>query len=151
LPDELTESIGALLTALGFSLIEHSVSRHKGAVDVRLCVDRRGGVQAMGVAECAELHRAVLPRLELLYAPAGLSMEVSSPGIERNIKDASEFEFFIGRRVRCYRTDITDWTSGVLLAADESHLELETRSAGADSGGVVSLDYKIIAKAKLEG
>jgi len=43
----------------------------------------------------------------------------------------------------CYRTDISDWTAGVLLAADDKKIEL------MGEGGEISLPYEIIAKARL--
>jgi len=53
-----------------------------------------------------------------------LSIEVASPGIDRTIKDAFEFQLYIGRGIRCYRTDISDWTAGIIEKADDQHLVL---------------------------
>ena len=47
-------------------------------------------------------------------------------------------------RSRCYRTDISDWTAGILESAGESGIVLKTKD------GVVKLDFEIIAKAKLD-
>jgi ribosome maturation factor RimP len=123
------------------TLIELSVSRHKGHIQARAVVYKSG---ALGIDDCSRVHHALLPRLELAFAGQDLYVEVSSPGIERTIKDAAEFGHYIGRGLRCFRTDIFDWTGGVLHAADETQLVLK----GKD--GMIPLRYDIIAKAKLD-
>jgi ribosome maturation factor RimP len=45
--------------------------------------------------------------------------------------------------VRCYRTDISDWSCGILEEADEEGLVLKNKE------GTMRLHYEIIAKAKL--
>jgi ribosome maturation factor RimP len=86
----------------------------------------------------------VLPRLELAFPGQELYVEVSSPGIDRVIKDASEFPCYLGRGVKCYRTDISDWSGGVLESADARRLVLKGRD------GKMEIDYEVIAKAKLD-
>jgi ribosome maturation factor RimP len=98
----------------------------------------------MGIDDCSRVHRAILPRLELAFPGKDLYVEVSSPGINRLIKDGAEFRFYLDRGVRCYRTDISGWTGGILLAVDSEGVTLK----GKD--GVVSLSYGIIGKARLE-
>ena len=84
-----------------------------------------------------------MPRLELAYPGQDIHLEVSSTGIDRLIKDGREFANYIGREVRCYRTDISDWTAGILLAVDEEKIILKRE------GGETALPYEIIAKARL--
>ncbi|MDR2795463.1 MAG: ribosome assembly cofactor RimP [Spirochaetaceae bacterium] len=95
------------------------------------------------INDCARVHRAILPRLELAFPSQDIYIEVSSPGIERRIKDGAEFVHYIGRPVSCYRTDISGWTSGILISSDDAHIVIK----GKD--GMTSLSYDIIAKAKL--
>ncbi|GHV82755.1 ribosome maturation factor RimP [Spirochaetia bacterium] len=140
--DPLYDSLEPVVKGLGMSLIELSVSKHKGSVQIRIFVD--GGGAAVGIDDCSRVHRALLPRLELNFGQQDLYVEVSSPGIERLIKDGSEFEYYLGRGVRCYRTDISDWTSGILSSADENMVVLKEKD-----GKMTSLPYELIAKAKL--
>jgi ribosome maturation factor RimP len=102
----------------------------------------KGG--AVGVDDCSRAHHAILPRLELAFPGEDLYVEVSSPGIDRLIKDGAEFAHYLGRGIRCYRTDISDWTSGILWAADTEGVTLK----GKD--GMTALSFNIIAKAKLD-
>jgi ribosome maturation factor RimP len=98
----------------------------------------------MGVEDCSRLHHALLPRLELAFPGEDLYVEVSSPGINRLIKDGSEFVHYLGRGVSCYRTDISAWTGGILAAADENGVTLESRE------GSLRVELEKIAKAKLD-
>ncbi|MDR0377054.1 MAG: ribosome assembly cofactor RimP [Spirochaetaceae bacterium] len=134
-------SLETVVRGLGMTLIEVSVSQHRGSVQVRVTVDKGSPV---GTDDCSRIHRAVIPRLELAFSGKDLYLEVSSPGINRLIKDGAEFRFYLGRGIRCYRTDISDWTGGVLLAADSEGITLN----GKD--GLISLSYGIITKARLE-
>ncbi|MDR1956740.1 MAG: ribosome assembly cofactor RimP [Treponema sp.] len=139
--DPLFDSIKLVAHGLGMSLVDLSVSRHKGSVQVRAVIYKNGPV---GVDDCSQVHRALLPRLELAFPGQDLSVEVSSPGIDRVIKDGSELVHYIGRGIRCFRTDISDWSSGILQTADETHLVLN----GKD--GMIDIGYERIAKAKLD-
>ncbi|MDR3115160.1 MAG: ribosome assembly cofactor RimP [Treponema sp.] len=139
--DPLFDLIKPVVQGLGMALVDVSVSRHKGSVQVRTVIYKPGTV---GVDDCSQVHRALLPRLELAFPGQELAVEVSSPGIERVIKDGSELVHYIGRGIKCFRRDISDWSAGILMAADETHLALQ----GKD--GMVELVYEDIAKAKLD-
>ena len=62
----------------------------------------------IGVDDCSKVHHALLPRLEALLGTEDTYMEVTSPGMDRNIKNAAEFEIFVG--TNCLKTDkISVW------------------------------------------
>ncbi|MDR0553518.1 MAG: ribosome assembly cofactor RimP [Treponema sp.] len=142
--DPLFDSLEPVIRGLGMSLVELTVSRHRGSTHIRAVVYKAG----VGLEDCSRAHHAILPRLELAFSRTEkaeeLSVEVSSPGIERLIKDGAEFVHYRGRGIRCFRTDIFDWTGGILRSADEKGLVLQGRE------GLVALGYDVIAKAKLD-
>jgi ribosome maturation factor RimP len=140
LKDELFGSLEKLAGGLGLVLVDLSASPHRGSVQVKLTVYKPGN---MGIDDCSTLHRAALPRLELAFPGKDLYVEVSSPGIDRVIKDGSEFACYIGRGLRCFRTDISDWQEGILVFSDEEKIVIKGK------GGETALPYAIIAKAKL--
>jgi len=147
-PDgQLFFSLEPLIRGLGMSLIELNVFRMKarggksGGVQVKAVVYRE---EVTGVEDCTKAHRSILPRLELAFPGQDVYLEVSSPGIDRLIKDGSEFVHYISRGINCYRTDISDWTAGILLAADDKKIVLMGK------GEEISLPYEIIAKARLK-
>jgi ribosome maturation factor RimP len=140
-PDSLYDSLEPVVQGLGMSLIELTRFRQKNGVQVRIVVYKPG---AISIEDCSRVHHALLPRLELAFPGLDIYVEVSSPGIDRVIRDGSEFVHYIGRGIKCYRTDISDWTGGVLLSADDRRLTLK----GKD--GLMNISYEIIAKAKLD-
>jgi len=147
-PDgQLFFSLEPLIRGMGMSLIELNVFHMKarggksGGAQVRAVVYKEG---VTGVEDCTKVHRSILPRLELAFPGQDVYLEVSSPGIDRLIKDGSEFVHYIGKGINCYRTDISDWTAGILLAADDKEIKLMGKS------GEIALPYEIIAKARLK-
>jgi len=138
---DVRRSLQAVLDGLGLRLVELTVSRHRGSVQIRAVIYNGSSI---GTDDCSKAHRAITPRLELAFPGQDIYIEVSSPGINRLIKDGVEFACYINRGVRCYRTDISDWTAGILESAGESGIVLKTEE------GVVNLDFEIIAKAKLD-
>ncbi|MFP3043479.1 ribosome assembly cofactor RimP [Treponema primitia] len=143
----LYKALESVAQGLGMGLVELTLSRHKGSVQLRVVVCKTAGKGAntvVGVDDCSKAHRAMLPCLESAFPGQDLYMELSSPGIDRVIKDGSEFVHYIGRGVRCYRTDISDWTGGILRSTDEKGVVLK----GKD--GMTEIAYDVIAKAKLD-
>ena len=136
----LRRQLEEVLDGLSFDLLELTVSRHRGSVQVRTVI--YNGL-SIGTDDCTKVHRALMPRLELAFGGQDVYLEVSSPGIDRLIKDGSEFAHYRGRGVRCYRTDISDWTAGILQSADEKGIVIETEE------GTLRLEFEIIAKARL--
>ena len=144
----LFESLSPVVNGLGMSLLELSIfrsrgkGRHPGTVRIKAVVYKDG---VIGVDDCSRIHQGIIPRLELAFPGQDINLEVSSPGIDRLIKDGSEFAFYTGKSIKCYCTDISDWRTGVLLAADEEKLVLREES------GETVLNYETIAKARLNG
>jgi len=139
--DPLFDSAQKVVHGLGLSLIELVVSRHKASVQIRAVIYKNGFI---GIDDCSRVHHSLIGRLELAFSGQDIYLEVSSPGIDRNIKDAHEFKHYIGRRIRCFRTDISDWTSGILEIADENALVLKEKNE------MLKIQYEVIAKAKLD-
>jgi len=148
--DVLFFSLEPVVRGLGMALIELNVFHGKArggnppGAQVRLVVYRDG---LTGVDDCSRVHRGVLPRLELAFPGQDIYLEVSSPGIDRNIKDGSEFLHYVNKGVKCYRTDISDWTTGILTAVDGEKIALRLDSG--ETPGEIELPYEVIAKAKL--
>jgi ribosome maturation factor RimP len=150
--DLLFDSLEPVVQGLGMSLIELSVFRRKGRGSSKRNPVSRANVQvravvylagAMGVEDVTRAHRALLPRLELAFPEQDIYLEVSSPGIDRLVKDGRELRHYIGRGLRCYRTDISDWTGGILGSVDEKNIVLKTPD------GELRLPWELVARAKL--
>jgi len=164
-PDQDTATlIGELepiVSGLGFALIETSLYRSgkgNGKAQVRLvvgkscssAVEKQGspgtpGSSGIGTDELSQVHRAIVPRLELALEGRDLYLEVSSPGTDRLIKEGAEFRHYTGKNVKCWRVGADRWEHGLLRGSDKEKILFETGE------GITELTYEKIAKARLDG
>ena len=140
--DRLYPSVAPLIEKMGYSIVELiSQRRRSGALHVHLVIYRPQGI---GVQDCEEVYRAVLPRIEVSDDRRDVHLEVSSPGLTRNLKSADEFELFVGRRVKVLMDNSDEWVAGILGNTDETGITLRT------SAGESRVDFSAIRKARLE-
>lgn len=99
----------------------------------------------VGVSDCSKAHRALAPKLMALLNKTedDIGMEVCSPGIERNLKNAAEFQIFQGRQVRVWDRNINDWASGSIKSSDDKSVTLVS-----EDGTEITFQFADIAKAK---
>lgn len=114
-----------LVEALGYFLVELNILNHKSGVRIYAVIAAKDSAREIGVDDCSKVHHALLPRLEALLGTDDTYMELTSPGMERNIKNAAEFVFFIGREVRVWDKNISDWVGGKITAADDKSVTLK--------------------------
>ena len=111
---------------LGYDLVELRVggtARHP-LLDVR--IDRRDG-EKITIDECALVSRSIEPRLDASgMVGEDYVLEVSSPGVERPLRNAADWRRFAGRTAKVLAPSLggrlevevlgVDDSSGVLLA-----------------------------------
>ncbi len=115
------EAVEPVLSGMGFSLVEMNLGRRKGSTRVSVVIYRQGGV---GVNDCAEVSQMLLPRLQTIEGMMEVSLEVSSPGIERTFRHPSEYGIFRGRGVRVLAGAETEWQAGIIDAVEGDTLWL---------------------------
>ena len=133
----------ALVEGMGYKLVELKIVPSKTIVKISAMISSVEPDGNIGVNDCAKVHRVLLPRLEALLGTEDTMMELTSPGIEHNIKNAAEFTVFTGRDVRVWDKTVTDWVAGKIISADDKSVNLET-----ESGEKLNVSYENIAKAK---
>jgi len=90
LTEELAEQMGVYV-------VDVESKKENGQRFLRIYIDKQGGV---GLDDCEAFSRAVEPILDENDPIAeAYSLEVSSPGVERQLKEDREFEYYIGRKV----------------------------------------------------
>jgi ribosome maturation factor RimP len=119
--DSVREAIAPVLAGMGFALVELTLGRRKGTTRVSVVIYRHQGV---GVDDCAEVSGMLLPRLETIEGMMDVSLEVSSPGIERTLRGPEEFEIFTGRGIRVLAGADTEWRGGIIERVDGGTLWL---------------------------
>ena len=133
----------SLVEGLGYILVSIKVVPAKTTTKVTAVISNKdSSAEGIGVNDCAKVHRLLLPRLEAILQNQDIYMEVTSPGMERNIKNAAEFEIFKGKEVRVWDKTVTDWVSGVIVSSDEKSVTMEK------DGECHTFSYENIAKAK---
>ncbi len=136
----------------GFSLLPVEVTQSdlKGRTQLRVILYKRESEITLDELEAA--YNIIYPRYSVLFSDRDLSLEVSSPGLERSFKDTYEFTVFTGKRVRLYSTLYSSYVKGIIKEADDSSVILtqyfiEDRKEGGDE---IKIEYSTIAKAKLD-
>lgn len=130
-----------ILEGMGFALVELTIGRRRGSTRVCVVLYRKEGV---GVDDCARVSEVLAPRLETVEGIQEVSLEVSSPGIERALRSPREYAVFTGRGVRVLVGDETEWRGGVIDRVEGETLWLRT---GRERKGIA---LSSIRKARLD-
>ena len=138
------KELGALLErtidGLGFELVEAELPRASGLI--RVFIDSARGIN---VDDCA----AVSNHLTRLFAVEEVEysrLEVSSPGLDRPLRQLKDFRRFAGERAQIrMRVPVEGRKNftGILRGASEAQLQLEV------DGALLSLDLTQVEKARL--
>jgi ribosome maturation factor RimP len=109
---------------------------------LRLFVDKPGGV---GIDDCQRLSREVGDVLDAAaLIEEAYDLEVSSPGLDRQLRTEREFRWAAGKRVRCWLSGGEE-VRGRLLGLDGGQVVLER-----EDGSAVKLDRASVTKARLD-
>ena len=137
-----------LLAQLGLTIVEIAQANRREGVNVVIIIlarERRPSASAPTSIVWSF-------RMQLALGERDLSLEVSTPGLERSFKDLYEFTLFAGRRVRVYDSGRSAWVSGIIEAAQEesvvlSEVFVEEKNKKTERMNIV---YSAIQKAKLD-
>ncbi len=138
-----------LVSGMGYHLVELKISPQHGTTHILATITSSDPLAVIGVNDCSKVHHALLPRLEELLGTEDTYMELMSPGMERNIRNAAEFPLFIGKELRVWDKTVTDWVGGKLVAADTQSLTLEITRQDGENAGTASAEQKQIAYADI--
>lgn len=93
----LEDVVGSAITPLGLELFELRLGGGKGGPLVDVRVERADG-ETVTVETCARASRAIEERLDALeFGGRQYVLEVSSPGLERPLRNAADWRKFVGR------------------------------------------------------
>ena len=108
---------------------------------LRLYVDKPGGV---GIADCERLSREIGDVLDAAAViEGGYDLEVSSPGLDRQLRKEREYRWAVGRQVRCWLAGGAE-VRGRLTAVTTDRLVVDR------GGEQVELERADVTKARLE-
>ncbi len=131
--------------ARGLEFVHSEIAGTKRNAVVRVFVDKPGGVN---IDDCGELSRdieAVLDEVDII--PSAYVLEVSSPGLERELYSIEDFKRFAGKKARMKTTaEILGRRSfkGTIVAVEGNSITFDDRSVGT-----FDVDHASVAKANL--
>lgn len=112
---------------------------------VRLTIDKPGGVS---LDDCADFSREVESVLDQDdFIPTSYTLEVSSPGIERELYKIDDYRRFIGQMARVKTSQAIGGQrnfAGKIVSVNDGTIEFEDRT-----NGQVRIPFETIAKANL--
>ncbi len=96
---KLQELIQPLLEAQGLELVEAQLLRpRRGRGTLRLFLDRPGGITLEDITRISRVVGELLDVHDLI--PGAYNLEVSSPGLTRELKKPADYQRYVGRLVR---------------------------------------------------
>jgi len=149
--DPLFEEYAPLLDALNIVLVDIELNESPFSARMSAIIKLKDG--EVGVNECAKVYNIIKARMEVRLAPEqDFDLEVSTPGLQRKIKDAYEFTLFVGKRIRVYDITKSVWFSGIIKEVKQSSVLLidciDQDEKKLDEE--LDIEFENISKAKLE-
>ncbi len=141
--------IAPSVEAMGYVLVRLRFMGGKERPTLQVMAERRDGAE-MGVDDCADLSRAISALLDVEDPIAGsYLLEVSSPGIDRPLVKAADFERFAGREVKLETRRALAGRKrfrGRLLGLEDGSVHM---ALGDGSGERAEIPFADVAEAKL--
>jgi ribosome maturation factor RimP len=141
----IAQLIEPSLEAMGYRLVRVALTTGRGA-NLQVMAERIDEAP-MTVDDCAEISRSVSALLDVADPIAGTyTLEVSSPGIDRPLVRAEDYDRFAGCEARIELTQPLDGRKrfrGRLLGMVDGEVRLATQA------GETRLPFTAVAKAKL--
>ena len=116
--DALERLIATLVEALGFELFELRIGGTRSRPTLQVRIDRLDGGRVT-VDDCAVVSRAVEAKLDEDGSLGDrYTLEVSSPGLERPLRNAADWHRFVGRRASVSSPALNGREEVEILAVD---------------------------------
>lgn len=140
---QIRELLEPTLVHLGYSIYSLDQSGPSGRT-LRLAIDRPDGVSLDDCTRVSEIVSPILDEADLV--PGSYTLEVSSPGAERPLRDRSEYDRFLGHRVSVrYRSGPSEGViEGSLVSVDDAGVAV--RGRGPD---ILHLSWSDVIAARL--
>lgn len=144
---QLTELAGQAASGSNIEIVEVDLRGSGKARLLRVYIDKPGGVMHGDCEYVSERLGALLDETDAIQGDA-YTLEVSSPGVERKLRNPRDFERALGRRIKVSLREPIEERRGMegkLAAFTGEVLELETAP-----GKVTQIPLKSVQKANLK-
>ena len=135
-------------SARGFELVDLELRRDRSGTQVRLFVDKEGGIGLEELQSVSEEVSAILDAEDPIEG--SYTLEVSSPGLDRPLKGEADYRRFVGRLARLSSYEPVEgrrhWT-GRLESVEGGGVVVRLEKEG---GAAVRVPLEKIAHGRLE-
>jgi ribosome maturation factor RimP len=130
--------------ANGAEFVHLELSGSKRNPIVRVFADKEGGI---GIEDCANISRTLEDSGELDEAiPGTYILEVSSPGLDRELYSIADFAKFVGKLAKIKLSSGEQKSlNGRIVDVEENEIVFDDRTSGE-----VRFSYDLVAKANLK-
>ena len=143
---KIKKLVEPVIETMGCRLFDVEFRSEKGWV-LRIIIDKKGGVS---IKDCEEVSKRVSPLLDVEdIIPFSYTLEVSSPGLTRELDKPEHYKFFKGRLARVIlkepvqgKREITGYIGGV----EEGIIALQEK----EGGETFHIPFSLIARGRLE-
>jgi len=150
LQDQIFRLADPIARAMDLELVEISCQGKGAGFVVLITLDKVGGI---GIKECEGFHKSFRHAFDLAdLIPHAYRLEVSSPGLDRPLKQLKDYQRVVGKLVRVKVVEATGIKSsrvGRLLTAGEEGIRLEVKQIKGPAQEL-GLRWEQIAGAKQE-
>jgi ribosome maturation factor RimP len=137
----------------GLDIFDVQYRREAGGMTVRVLIDRPGPAStaddSVSVDDCAKVSRDLSAVLDVEdVVPTSYTLEVSSPGLDRPLRNAADYARFAGRQARLVAREAIDGQTffrGRLAGVDGTDVLIV-----ADNGREHRVPLGVITRANLE-
>ncbi len=140
------ELIAPIVEGLGYRLFDVEFKPERGWV-LRVIIDKPGGVT---IKDCEEVSRRVSPLLDVEdIIPFSYTLEISSPGLTRELERPEHYDFFRGRLVRIVLRQPVEGkreATGYVEEVKEGIITIREK----ESGQLFYIPFSTIARGRLE-
>ena len=146
LKNDISKVIEPVISALGIELDDIEFSMMKGKALLRVFIDKESGIT---IGECEQVSREIEAVLDVEDPiPYSYVLEVSSPGLDRPLKNKKDFKRYSGNIVRVVTHDPVEGETffvGQLVEAGDDEVALLLPKDRR-----ITIRYDNISRARLE-
>jgi ribosome maturation factor RimP len=145
IPEELAGFIREEAEKAGYQLVEIT-TRSGNAFFVEIVIDKKGGIT---LDECSDFNRKIMSWMdENKMFEGGYTLDVCSPGLDRELRTEGDFWWALGKQVRVTTHEPVEKMSSIIGKLVKAN-EKEGITVEQDNGSTVHVDKNNVAKAKL--
>jgi ribosome maturation factor RimP len=137
--------------ALGLELLEVRCQGKGAGTVICVTLDKEGG---LGIRDCEEFHRSLRRALDVaVLVSYEYRLEVSSPGVDRPLKELKDFRRVVGRLLQVRVQDFNGeyrQVIGRLSAISESGITMVIQSGKQRKTSEIDFSWDSITEAKQE-